>query len=118
MYKSVSDLDLLKMLADERGKFTRSDKVVMSELISELQSRGVYPQDTVPGNPNSVVTMVECWGAYWHEWSGQLSCPHCHVDLRDQNTGPPFKREIAVYSRERDRTTHYSCPSCHKDFPR
>ncbi len=67
MYKNVSDIDLLKMLDTERQKFTRCDKVVMSEMISELQSRGVYPLETLPANPNSVITMVECWGAYWHE---------------------------------------------------
>lgn len=29
-----------------------------------------------------------------------------------------WDRAISIYSRELDRTTHYRCPDCDKDFPR
>lgn len=68
-------------------------------------------------------------------------CPHCHADLRGENiyehflskyqdeaeakraTGMYggdgyFYRTIAVYSLERDRTTHYRCPDCHSEWDR
>lgn len=46
------------------------------------------------------------------KWAEPLLCPHCKNDLRDHKAGPPFKREIAQYSRERDMTVGYQCPDC------
>lgn len=87
-------------------------KAELVRLVAEAQELGIYPRETVPGNPNSVLTMVECYGARWFEWCGPLNCPHCKADLRSLDTGPPYKREIGMYDRDRDRTSHFVCPDC------
>lgn len=51
-------------------------------------------------------------------WREPLACPHCKADLRDHVNGPPFKREIGQYDRDRDRTVAWVCPDCGKDWPR
>ena len=109
---------LLDMLDEERSgldakrHFREPDRAKMEALIAQLITRGVYPAETVPGNPNTVYAMVRGWGARWFQWAEPLSCPHCKADLRDHVTGAPFKREIGHYSRERDMTTGFTCPDC------
>jgi hypothetical protein len=112
MFEQLDNEALLSALTTERSAFTRSDPLLLRLMIEELIRRKVYPTDTVEGNPNSVVTMVEGWGARWHEWRPPFECQHCHCDLRDYRTGPPFKREIAVTDFVRDHTVDYRCPDC------
>lgn len=108
----LSDDDLLDELDDERQKFTAADSNVMRRMVDELIRRGVYPAETVEGNPNNVFTMVEGYGAYWHVWRPPFECPHCKADLRDHRTGPPFKREVGMYDDVKDCTTGFICPDC------
>lgn len=51
-------------------------------------------------------------------WKNPIWCPHCKADLRDHKNGVPFKRSIAVYSREQDRTAHWKCPDCEGTWDR
>ena len=108
----ASDLTLLQLLSSERELFTLSDKTFMHTIVDELIRRKVYPEDTPEGNPNSVFTMVEGWGAYWHTWKGTLECPHCKADLRDHKMGPPGLRQIGIVDRGLDKITHWVCPDC------
>ena len=104
-----SDQEVILLLDAAR---TKGEDAQMHELIAELQARCVYPKETVPKNTNTVFQMVEGWGVRWYRWSGTLQCQHCNVDLRDHENGPPFKREIGFYNRDRDRTEYYICPEC------
>ena len=83
---------------------------LLARLVVEAQTAGVYPQETVKKNPNTVLTMVKGWGARWFEWTGMLTCPKCGSDWRDYESGPPFKREIGNV--ERDRIASFKCPDC------
>lgn len=105
---------LLKLLNEERGKFTESDHRRIKLFIAALIEKGEYPSETVEGNPNSVWQMVKGWGAYWHRWDGTLECPHCKADLRDLVTGPPFMR--AIGHTVNDRCAYYTCPDCNEKF--
>jgi hypothetical protein len=109
-YEDMRDQEVLLELDQERRKFTKADDAKMHALIAELQARCVYPKETVTGTP--VFKMVDGYGAFWHQWRGTLECPHCKADLRDHKNGPPFKREIAFYNRDRDRTEYFICPDC------
>jgi hypothetical protein len=84
----------------------------INRIIDQLISLGAYPKDTVPGNPNTVYTMVQCYGVNWNEWREPISCPHCKADLRNQKLGPPFKREIGFYDMDLDATVSWKCPDC------
>lgn len=107
---------LLDLLDEERHKFMDSNKGFMNAMCDELVVRGIYP--TNEGKTNNVYQMVSGWGARWHVWSGPFNCQFCGTDLRDQKAGPPFKREIGIYDRSRDRTVSYRCPDCNKEWPR
>jgi hypothetical protein len=111
---------ILACLKEEREKFARSDKDRMQKLINELVALGVYPESTpaMEKHGYSHLTMVESWGADWHQYRGDLSCPKCGADLRDHETGPPFKREIGIYDQFRDRTVAWQCPDCDHQWPR
>lgn len=53
-------------------------------------------------------------------------CPHCDADLNGdeipenirEHYRPPYRwrREVAIYCRERDRVTAYECPDCKKQW--
>ena len=110
---------LLSQLKEER-EFTKSDKDIMQGFVDLLVTLGVYPEST-PAMENHGYThlqMVESWGAHWHEWREPLSCPSCGSDWRDQESGPPFKREIGIYSQGQDRTAAWKCPDCGEEMPR
>jgi len=110
---------LLDSLDKERRKFTRSNQELMQLMIDELVVLGVYPTTKIMKEHNyTPMSMVEGYGARWHEWSEPLNCPHCGADWRNFQSGPPFKREVGVYSREQDRTTEWMCPDCKKSTPR
>lgn len=114
MKKNLTSEELLKMLTEERAKYSNCDDTRMDELIQELVTRGVYPSETVTGIP--IRKMVDSYGANWHIWKGRLECPYCKADLRDLKNGPPFLRTIALYSRSTDRTTGWRCPDCRESF--
>jgi hypothetical protein len=114
----ASDETLLQMLDVERGKFTQSDSDKIKYYIDTLIERGVYPKETVEGNPNDVYAMVSGWGAYWHIWKGTLECPLCKADLRDHKMGPPGLRQIGMVDRGQDRVTHWVCPDCRFSWDR
>lgn len=82
----------------------------LSGLIRALQRMKVYPKETVEGNPNSILTMVKDYGARWFEWREPFECNNCKVDLRNYETGPPFKREIGIV--ENDSVKNFICPDC------
>lgn len=120
-FELISNVVLLDTLDAERRRFTLSDKDLMLAMVNELIRRNVYParpSDKYPQNTNSTLTMVEYWGAWWHEWKGVMTCPACGSDWRDLRSGPPFSREIGIYSRDQDMTMAYRCPDCGKEFPR
>ena len=90
---------------------TRINDVLVDALIDELVHRGIYPKETVAGNPNDIYQMARCYGARWSQWKGILTCSHCKMDLRDRRTGPPYKRSIGVT--RNDRLSYVECPRCH-----
>ena len=113
--ESIDTESILQALDTERRNFTRSDKQKILEMVSELVRRGVYPQkpsDRYPENTHSTETMVDSYGAKWHEWSGPTSCVACGSDLRDLRFGPPFKREVGIV--ENDHCVQFRCPDCGK----
>jgi len=119
MFDNLDDAGLLSALDTERKRFTQADDVKMAQMVEELIRRGVYPKETIEGNRNSVMTMVEGWGAYWYLWKGSnLNCPHCKADLRDLKCGPPFMRVIGISCRGVDRVTTWRCPDCNQEWPR
>lgn len=112
MFDTLSDEELLNELDAEREKFTKYDRDLIRSMVDELVVRGVYPTETLPGNPNTVYQMVDGWGANWNTWTGPLKCPSCNADLRDPITGPPFLRVIGIYDHSRDGTKAWQCPDC------
>lgn len=105
---------LLEALQKERGRFTRANEKYMKKMIDELIERGVYPKETVPGNPSNVYQMVDGWGVNWHVWQEPFKCPHCEKDLRNYGSGPPFKLEIGQV--HNDRCVGFTCPFCQKNL--
>lgn len=106
---------LLAALADERDKYTESDKEVMQGYVDALIECGEYPSELTPVLVKQGTThlrMVIAYGADWHRWREPLECPHCTTDLRNHESGPPFKREIGIYNMALDRTTGILCPDC------
>ena len=108
---TASPEEILRELAAERGKFTRSDKERMQTLTDRLVALGIYPETS--GIGLSALRMVECYGVEWATWREPLHCPHCQADLRADS--PPFKREIGIIIN--DRCVTYQCPDCKGYFP-
>lgn len=117
LIEETTDVELLLVnLQTERQKFTKADDDLLRALVNRLIEIGEYPATGFAGH--SAFQMMDGWGAYWHRYQEPLNCPHCETDLRDLKAGPPGKREIGIYSRERDRTMHYQCPDCQGVIPR
>lgn len=128
MFDNVDDEGLLKAIEmerlpsiqrDQNGNivaFPEVDEAKLHQLIDEAICRDLYPKETVSGNANTVFEMVRGYGARWFEWRGSLQCPYCEVDLRDHEHGPPFKREVGIYSQSQDRTVGFQCPDCQKTW--
>lgn len=110
--RNVTNEVLLDAVARERIS-PHCDEQRLRAMIDTLVEHGVYPPIR-PGNPNDVYAMVQGYGADWHVWKEPLACPHCKADLRDQRTGPPFKREIVQIVN--DRSAGRTCPDCSKTF--
>jgi hypothetical protein len=110
---------LLDQLDNERRKFTQADEEVIQRLVNKLIELGVYPTtSTMTKYGYSIRDMVDGWGARWHIWSEPLACPKCKADWRDLESGPPFKREIGIYSDYTDSTIALYCPDCRAEFSR
>lgn len=109
----------LKRLEELRATFewdAHSEEIDM--LIDTLVSEGEYPETTTIMQKFGYThrKMMESWGVDWHKWHEPLNCPKCNADLRDQESGPPFKREIGWY--DHDMTVCWICPDCGKAFNR
>jgi hypothetical protein len=114
MYEQMTDNEVLVALGLERSSFSKRDDAKIDALIEILVKRGVYPKETVPGNPNTVRRMVDGWGAYWYKWDERKTvtiCPHCQADMRDYKKGPPFLRNIGISDSSSAHT--WECPDCH-----
>ncbi len=112
---------LLDELDQERQKFTRSDKEKMKEMVDLLVSAGIYPpmNEKMAKQGSTHLSMVESYGARWHVYDSPLECPHCKADLRNHESGPPFKREIGIEVRGfYDGVAYYNCPDCGANFSR
>lgn len=110
---------LLNKLNQERSKFTESDKDKMQKMIDILVAERVYPSEPTPAMKKhgySLLTMVESWGVDWYKYDGAMTCPSCFALLIDEKNGPPFKKEIGIYSIEEDRTIDTVCPECYKSI--
>jgi len=114
--RTEGDEFLLELVRQEREKFTQRDDKLLRLLIDVLIEREVYPAQSKTGN--SIYSMVNGWGAYWHIWNSPLNCPNCDADLRDHEHGPPGKREIGIYDRMLDRTVSFMCPDCKHEWSR
>lgn len=106
---------LLTLIDEARVSVDPKAAETLERLTDAVIRRGVYPEETVPGNPNSVLDMVRGWGALWFEWKGPLTCPLCQADLCDYEHGPPFKREHAIV--EGDHIQFFTCPDCKGKLP-
>lgn len=117
--KFVYALRLLMELDKERSKFTKWDENKMQEMIDVLVKEKIYPSKPTPAMKQhgyTILDMVKSWGVNWCIFDGMDECPNCGADLRDEKNGPPFKREIGIYSMEEDRTVDKICPDCHKSI--
>jgi hypothetical protein len=102
--------EILEELSCERSKFTKSNEDKMRELVNLLIERGVYPAKS--GIGYDAFKMMNSWGVDWYIYRGIQNCPACDTDLCDRENGPPFKREIGIYDRNKDRTVSWKCPDC------
>ena len=110
---------LLDNLKEEREKFTQSDKTKMQKLIDELVQEGVYPSEPTPAMKQynySILTMVESWGEDWYAYGEPFECPHCGANLKDEKSGPPFKREIGISDFFLDCRVDSICPDCYRSL--
>lgn len=115
---TVTKEELFERITKVREQYsdTEAREVTLRKLVEEAQELGFYPQHTVPGNPNTVLSMVKGYGARWNEWAAPLTCPHCETDLRSK-AGPPFKREIGIVvhdSLSGAKRIRFQCPDCDK----
>ena len=108
---------LVKKLKQEREKYSPKNKERMQRIIDRLVINGFYPLEPTPSMLKygyTILKMVECYGVNWHIYSGKQKCNGCGVSLKDEKNGPPFKREIAISSLEKDRIISTICPDCGK----
>lgn len=107
----MTNQELLQAIESERENYASCDKE-LSRLVMFAQQVGIYPQETMAANPNDVLAMVKGWGAFWHQWGGQIHCAFCEADLRNHDLGPPFKREVGITNHLSDKTEYHQCPAC------
>lgn len=91
---AVEESVLLCSLREERQKYTKANPTKIARLVDKLVEKGVYPAKSKLGY--SARRMVEYWGENWNQYSEPHNCPACDADLRDLQSGPPFKKEIAL----------------------
>ena len=99
----------------ESLRFT-DDQVSARRLVALCVSMARF--GLIPRGVANPMAMIRNYGATWFQYRGVQNCPQCNSDLRDVEHGPPFKREISVYCRDRDRTVAYRCPDCDHEWPR
>lgn len=107
---------LLGELDRERGKFTVSDEKVMQDIIDDLVKEGIYPSEPTKAMKKygyTILNMVQSWGVNWYLYDEPLECPYCKVNLRDEENGTPFKREIAMNDYFLDGVIDCICPDCY-----
>lgn len=103
---------LLHQLAQERDLHSQADDTKMSIICEQLMKAGVYSiTPFMEENEYSALDMVISWGVDWHIFREPQECRHCGSDLRNLNTGPPFKLEVGV-TLDRDRSECFECPDC------
>lgn len=85
----------------------------IDEIIGTLVETGYWPEKNKTGH-HTARKMWEGYGPRWNEYSPPFNCHHCDADLRNMESGPPFKREIGII--ENDRVANLRCPDCGKDF--
>lgn len=93
---------------DRQRKLFLNDNNILANMCQEAVDAGIYPAESKIGQ--SALTMVENYGAYWHQYRGVQECPNCRHDLRDHHNGPPFKLEIGIV--ENDMVKYFICPKC------
>jgi rubredoxin len=116
---SSLNIDFLQELREERGKFSGSDESLMQRLIEGLVNKGIYPSEPTGAMKKmgySILDMVKSWGVDWYQYDDPLECPHCKANLRNEEDGPPFKREIAMSDFFLDVVVDYVCPECYKSL--
>lgn len=105
----MTDETLLELMQKYYNEFALRSGPALA-VVMELVRRGIYPEKSKMGHEPK--EMVMWFGPDWYKYREPLNCPHCNANLRDEEHGPPGKREIGVYSRELDRTMFYTCPDC------
>jgi hypothetical protein len=108
--KSAMD-ELVKLRADHGHCLSPGLEERSRYLVKVLVDLKHWPAKNKTGR-YSAYRMWEGYGPYWNVYEGPLECRHCKADLRNHESGPPFKREIGQV--ENDRCTHYVCPDCNK----
>ncbi len=109
---TITTDELLAQIAQEREKYAESDNDKMADLCEQLTEAGIYPATPFMEEMEyTALDMVTSWGADWHIFREPLKCGGCGKDLRNLNTGPPFKLEIGI-EHDRDRVEYFKCPSC------
>lgn len=106
---------LLRLLNDERQKYTKANRKKMEVWCNELAKAGIYHETPFMKEAGvDFVRMVECYGAWWHTWNPPLVCFSCMANLRDTSLGPPFKRERMNRIHDCDGTSSVTvtCPDC------
>lgn len=111
--KLLLDLDI------ERGKYANYDEIEMQRLIDRLVEVGTYPSEPTQAmkkNGYTILTMVKSWGVDWYKFEEPLTCCKCGENLKDEENGPPFKKEIAISDFYLDRTVDFVCPKCFRSL--
>ncbi len=110
-------LDLIQLirpcLAPKAGQDFLENE--LQRFVAFAVEASIMPQTSKSGT--SALKMVECYGARWFLYAGPFYCTYCNEDLRDRQSGPPFKREILQSSSNDDgRKVHQLiCPKCNNN---
>jgi hypothetical protein len=115
-FRILSPDDLLDILNSLR--FEKAQEFYRNNIVKYLIEQGVYPE-TTPHLENTRAThlsMIDNYGARWHEWAEPKECSRCSQDWRNHKTGPPFKEH--VYGVEHhDMTVGFHCTNCGAETP-
>lgn len=110
---------ILESLEDERGKFTSANESIMKDAIEVLVKEGVYPSEPTGAMKKfgyTILDMVKSYGAYWYTYDEPFNCQYCGANLKDEENGVPFKREIAINDFFCDGTIDCICPDCYRSL--
>jgi DNA-directed RNA polymerase subunit RPC12/RpoP len=88
-----------------------SPRDAIADLCDRLAELGRYKSTPfMESYKYSAQDMVLMWGADWDTFREPLTCLKCGADLRNTETGPPFKLEIGIVNN--DRLEYFQCPKC------